>query len=215
VSLLEFDCVLRYPSGFCLEATFTVEAGVTALLGPSGSGKTSALSIVAGLRRPDRGRVRLGGEVLLDTAAGIQLPPERRGIGYVFQDFLLFPHLTVRRNLLYGWRRRRSGARTVAFERVVGVLELGDLLGRLPHTLSGGQRQRVALGRALLCGPRMLLLDEPLVGVDEALRFRVLDYVEQVLKEWDIPTLYVTHNQAEADRLARSVVRLEGGRVVG
>jgi molybdate transport system ATP-binding protein len=213
VSLLEFDCALRYPSGFRLEAVFRVEAGVTALLGPSGSGKTSVLSIIAGLRRPDRGRVRLGDEVLLDTTIGRDVPPERRGIGYVFQDFLLFPHLTVRRNLLYGWRRRRPEARPPAFERVVAVLELGDLLGRLPHTLSGGQRQRVALGRALLCGPRLLLLDEPLAGLDEALRGRVLDYFEQVLKEWSLPALYVTHNRAEADRLAGRVVRLQAGRV--
>ena len=213
MSLLEFDCALRYPSGFQLEAALRVEAGVTALIGPSGSGKTTVLSIIAGLRRPDRGRVRLGDEVLLDTAAARSLPPERRGIGYVFQDFLLFPHLTVRRNLLYGWRRRRPEARPPGFERVVAVLELNDLLGRLPHTLSGGQRQRVALGRALLCGPRLLLLDEPLAGLDEALRGRVLDYFEQVLKEWSLPALYVTHNQAEADRLAGRVVRLEAGKV--
>jgi molybdate transport system ATP-binding protein len=215
VSLLEFDCALRYPSGFQLEAAFVAEGGVTALLGPSGSGKTSVLSIVAGLRRPDRGRVRLGDRVLLDTAARIDLAPERRGIGYVFQDFLLFPHLTVRGNLLYGWKRRRTGARPVALERVVEVLELSDTLDRLPHTLSGGQRQRVALGRALLSGPQLLLLDEPLVGLDEALRGRVLDYIENVLKEWGVATLYVTHNRTEADRLARRVVQLECGRVVG
>jgi molybdate transport system ATP-binding protein len=214
VSRLEFACTLRYPSGFVLDAAFAADAAVTALVGPSGSGKTSVLSVVAGLRRPERGRVRLGGETLFDSAATIDLPPERRRVGYVFQDHLLFPHRTVRHNLLYGWRRRDRAARPPDFGRVVAVLELGDLLDRMPHTLSGGERQRAALGRALLYGPRLLLLDEPLASVDEALRGRVLDYIEQVLHEWRVPTLYVTHNRAEVGRLAQEVVRLEGGRVV-
>jgi molybdate transport system ATP-binding protein len=214
VSLLEFACRLRYPSGFLLDAAFTASTQVTALLGPSGSGKTSILSILAGLRRPDHGQIRLGSHVLLDTALGVNLPPEARGIGYVFQDQLLFPHLSVRKNLLYGWRRRRPDARELSFERVVEVLELHEMLERAPHTLSGGQRQRVALGRALLCGPRLLLLDEPLAALENSLKERILDYVEQILHEWDIPTLYVTHQAAEVERLARQIVRLEGGRVL-
>lgn len=212
---LEFACSLRYPSGFTLDAAFGTRTSVTVLSGPSGSGKTSVLSILAGLRRPDRGRIRLDSTVLYDSEAGVNVPPEARRIGYVFQDYLLFPHMSIRRNLLYGWRRRPSDARPPALERVVEVLELGDLLDRLPHSLSGGQRQRVALGRALLCGPRLLLLDEPLASIEEALRERVLGYIEQVLHEWDIPTMYVTHNAAEAERLARQMVRLEGGRVTG
>jgi molybdate transport system ATP-binding protein len=210
---LEFACSLRYSSGFTLDAAFTTRTSVTVLSGASGSGKTTILSMLAGLRRPDRGRIRLDSTVLFDSAVGINLPPEARRIGYVFQDYLLFPHLSVRRNLLYGWRRRPADARPPSLERVVEVLELGDLLDRLPHALSGGQRQRIALGRALLCGPRLLLLDEPLASVDEVLRERVLGYIEQVLHEWDIPTLYVTHNALEAERLARQVVRVEAGRV--
>jgi molybdate transport system ATP-binding protein len=211
---LEFACALRYPSGFTLDAAFTTRTSVTVLSGPSGSGKTTILSILAGLRRPERGRIRLDSTVLFDSALGVDLPPERRRIGYVFQDYLLFPHLSVRRNLLYGWRRRPAGASPPTLERVAQVLELDGLLDRLPHTLSGGQRQRVALGRALLCGPRLLLLDEPLASVDATLRQRVLGYIEQVLHEWDIPTLYVTHNAAEAEQLARQVVQIEAGRII-
>jgi molybdate transport system ATP-binding protein len=214
VSLLECRCRLRYPSGFQLDVDFTTAAAVTALFGPSGSGKTSVLSVLAGLRRPDSGRICLGKRVLEDSAAGIHLPPEARRIGYVFQDHLLFPHLTARQNLRYGWRRRPRTALPVDFGRAVAVLELGGLLDRLPHTLSGGQRQRVALGRALLCGPELLLMDEPLVSVEEDLRGRVLDYLEQVLREWQIPTLYVSHHPDEVRRLAQRVVVLREGRVV-
>jgi molybdate transport system ATP-binding protein len=215
VSLLEFHCRLGYPSGFELDARFATDAAVTALFGPSGSGKTSILSMIAGLRRPQSGSIRLGRDVLFDSAAGINRSPESRRIGYVFQDHLLFPHLSVRRNLLYGWRRRPPQARSVPFERAAAVLELGDVLDRLPHTLSGGQRQRVALGRALLCGPELLLLDEPLAALDEALKDRVLGYVEQIVSEWHIPTLYVTHNPGDVRRLANWVVALREGRVTG
>jgi molybdate transport system ATP-binding protein len=211
---LEFACRLQYPSGFRVDATFATDAPVTALCGPSGSGKTSVLSILAGLRRPDAGLIRLGTRLLLDTVTRIDLAPERRGIGYVFQDHLLFPHLDVRNNLRYGWRRRPREARAVDFDRVVRVLELGELLERWPQSLSGGQRQRVALGRALLRGPELLLFDEPLSSVDDELKQRVLAYIRGVLEEWQIPTLYVTHHAAEARQIAGHAVRLEGGRVV-
>jgi molybdate transport system ATP-binding protein len=214
VSRLEFACHLTYPSGFILDAAFTTDADLTMLLGPSGSGKTSILSLIAGLRRPQRGVIRLGDAVLFDSEKHINLPPEQRRVGYVFQEHLLFPHLSARQNLQYGWQRRPRGAQAVDFERVVAVLELGEYLDRLPHTLSGGQKQRVALGRALLCGPQLLLFDEPLAGVDDELKGRVLDYVEQVLAEWRIPTLYVTHNAGEMARLAQRVVSIREGRIV-
>jgi molybdate transport system ATP-binding protein len=214
VSLLEVRCRLAYPSGFALDADFATDAAVTSLFGPSGSGKTSILSIIAGLRRPDDGCVRLGTRVLYDRATRICLPPEDRRIGYVFQDQLLFPHLSVRRNLLYGWRRRPRGARATDFSRVVEVLELGGLLERRPHTLSGGQRQRVALGRALLCGPELLLLDEPVAALEEPLKERILDHVAEILSEWRIPTLYVSHQPEDVRRLAGRVITLQAGRVV-
>jgi molybdate transport system ATP-binding protein len=214
MSLLDFRCRLRYPSGFQLDCAFTTDAPVTALCGPSGSGKTSVLSIVAGLRRPDAGQIRLGSRVLFDSASGIHVAPENRRIGCVFQDHLLFPHMNVRRNLLYGWRRRPRGGRAMDFNRVVQVLEIGDVLERLPHTLSGGERQRIALGRALLCGPELLLLDEPLAALDQPLKQRILDYVEQILKEWQVPTLYVTHQMEEVKRLAQWVVIIEHGQVL-
>jgi molybdate transport system ATP-binding protein len=211
--LLEFSCRLRYPSGFHVEPTFATDAPVTALFGPSGSGKTSVLSMIAGLRRPDAGLIRFGSRLLFDSRTGVDLPPEKRRVGYVFQDHLLFPHLDVRGNLLYGWRRRGREALAVDFDRVVRVLELSDLLPRMPHSLSGGQRQRVALARGLLCGPDLLLLDEPLSSVDDELKQRVLDYIRRVLDEWRIPALYVTHDPAEVRQVAARVVRIDQGRV--
>ncbi len=213
MSLLDFHCQLRYPSGFQLDAAFTSDALVTALFGPSGSGKTSILSIIAGLRRPEAGWVRLGSRTLFDSVQRIALRPEARRVGYVFQDDLLFPHLNVRANLLYGWRRRRREARAIAVDPVARVLELENLLERLPHTLSGGQRQRVAIGRALLCGPDLLLLDEPLAGTDDALKERVIDYVARVVQSFRIPTLYVSHDARAVQQLAEHVIHIAGGKI--
>src|SRR5207248_1838294 len=150
LSQLYFEARLRYESGFLLEACFETGAGVTALFGPSGSGKSTVLSLIAGVLRPQEARITLGGHILEDTKRGIRLPPERRRVGVVFQDQLLFPHMTVGQNLAFG--RGRHDSRPIALERVVEILEIGDLLGRHPATLSGGQRQRVSLGRALLRG---------------------------------------------------------------
>jgi len=212
MSRIRVECRHRYADGFDLHAAFESGDGVTALFGPSGSGKTTTLHILAGLLRPTAGRVLLGERVLLDTAAGLFVPPERRRIGLVFQDHLLFPHLSVRANLRYGLVRRPG--RRIDLERAVEILELRQVLDRHPHTLSGGERQRAALGRAILRGPELLLLDEPLTALDEPLKERILSYLERVLAEWRIPTLFVSHDQADVRRLAEHVVVLEAGRVV-
>ena len=210
---LEVD--IRHRLGaFELAATFTAEGGATALWGPSGAGKTSIVNIVAGLIAPDHGRVAVDGTVLVDRANGVFVPPRKRRIGYVFQDGRLFPHLTVRRNLLYGRLLTPKGKRFVRFDEVVGLLGIGDLLDRRPGLLSGGEKQRVAIGRALLMSPRLLLMDEPLASLDEARRAEILPYIERLRDEAKVPIVYVTHRREEVERLASTVVRLEAGRVI-
>ncbi|MDR5651610.1 molybdenum ABC transporter ATP-binding protein [Ruixingdingia sedimenti] len=209
---LEVRLSHRFP-GFALEVDFAAPGGLTALFGRSGSGKTTVINAVAGLLRPDAGRVAAGGVVLADSAAGVWLPPHRRRLGYVFQDARLFPHLTVRQNLLYGrwFAPRGPGA---DFGRIVEMLGIGPLLARRPGGLSGGERQRVALGRAILSNPRVLLMDEPLAALDDARKAEILPYLERLRDAAGVPILYVTHSPAELARLATTVVALEAGRVV-
>ncbi|UFN47748.1 molybdenum ABC transporter ATP-binding protein [Roseomonas sp. OT10] len=203
------------PGGFLLEAGFTAPVpGVTALFGPSGCGKSTLLAAVAGLLRPDSGRIALGEEVLLDTARRIALPPERRRCGVVFQDSRLFPHLSVKGNLRYGLRRAPRGVAGPEFGAVVDLLGIGHLLGRRPVTLSGGERQRVALGRALLSRPRLLLMDEPLAALDAARKAEVLPFLARLRGTLRVPLLYVTHALDEVDRLADTLVLMQAGRVV-
>jgi molybdate transport system ATP-binding protein len=212
MSHLRFDCRRRLSPQFELAASFECPPGVTAIFGPSGSGKTTILNLIAGVLRPEQGRIDLGGDVLDDTAKHIHLPPERRQIGFVFQDHLLFPHLSVRDNLHYG---ARGGNSSENFLAVVELLEVGPLLDRYPRTLSGGQRQRIALGRAILRSPRLLLMDEPLAGLEDRLKDRILSYLERLLARFRVPTLFVSHDQTDVRRLAEKVIVLEAGRVVG
>jgi molybdate transport system ATP-binding protein len=214
MALVELACRHRYTDGFELDAAFTLDRRFTALFGPSGSGKTSLLGMIAGILQPQAGTIRLAGRTVLDTAARVCLPPEKRRVGVVFQDGLLFPHLTVQRNLRYGARLRRDGHPALDFARVLEVLEIGGLLARYPQNLSGGERQRVALGRALLSGPELLLMDEPLAALDAPLAARILAYLERIVAQWEIPTLFVTHSQADVRRAADWVVVLDRGRVV-
>jgi molybdate transport system ATP-binding protein len=198
---------------FELDARFGAGAGLTVLFGRSGSGKTSIVNVIAGLIRPAEGRVAVDGVTLVDTARGIFLPPHRRRIGYVFQESRLFPHLSVRHNLLYGrWFTPRADRRE-RLDRIVDLLGLGHLLDRRPADLSGGERQRVAIGRALLASPRLLLMDEPLASLDAPRKEEILPYIERLRDEARLPIVYVSHAVAEVTRLATTMVLLSDGRV--
>ena len=188
--------------------------GVTALFGPSGAGKSTIIHAIAGLLRPERGRIVLHGETLLDTERGIFVPAAARRIGVVFQDTRLFPHLSVRANLLYGWRRAAARAEAQSIDGIVALLGLERLLACKPRTLSGGERSRVALARALLMSPRALLLDEPLAALDAPRKAEILPYLERLVRETKIPMLYVSHALDEVTRLADRMVVLTCGRVV-
>ena len=184
----------------------TEKGGLTALFGTSGAGKSTLLDMIAGLVRPTSGRIAVAGETLFDSAARIDLPPEHRRCGYVFQDLRLFPHRNVRENLLYGWKRARPAHRWLDVPTTLEVLGIGHLLARAPRSLSGGEAQRVAIGRALLSGPRFLLMDEPLASVDAQRREEILRVIERVRDELRRPILYVSHDRSEVDRLADRVI---------
>jgi molybdate transport system ATP-binding protein len=191
-----------------IAAAFASEGGLTALFGPSGAGKTSVLNMVAGLLRPERGRVAVGGEVLFDSAAGIAVPARLRRAGYVFQDGRLFPHRRVRDNLLYGWHLAAPAERWMSLDAALDFLGIGHLLDRWPRSLSGGEAQRVAIGRALLSGPRFLLMDEPLASLDRERREEILKVIERLRDELKLPILYVSHDRDEVERLATHIVAL-------
>jgi molybdate transport system ATP-binding protein len=207
---------LRHRLGdFALDAAFEF-GGIpcaTALFGPSGAGKSTIIAAIAGLFRPDSGHIDIGGETLLDTERGIFVPPRARRIGVVFQDTRLFPHMSVRANLLYGWHRTKPRPNGKTIDGVIALLGLHPLLARKPRTLSGGERSRVALARALLMSPRALLLDEPLAALDAPRKAEILPYLERLVRETEIPMLYVSHSLDEVARLAERMVVIHEGRV--
>lgn len=209
------DVDLEHRRGtFSLSAKFTApNTGVTAVFGASGSGKSTLLDLLVGSLRPDRGRLVIGERVLIDTSRGIFIPPERRAVGWVPQEGLLFPHLDVAANLRFGAKRSRSAER-LDESRVIDTLGLSALLGRWPRDLSGGERQRVALGRALLAQPDILLLDEPLAAVDAPRKFEILALLESIKREFRTPILHVTHSLAEVLRLADHLVLIDEGRIL-
>lgn len=198
---------------FWLDVAFDAPPGITVLFGRSGSGKTTIVNAVAGLLTPDDGRIAIDETVLLDTAGRVALPPHRRRLGYIFQEGRLFPHLTVRQNLLYGRFFSPARSRREDPDRVIDLLGLGALLHRRPGHLSGGEKQRVAIGRALLAEPRLILADEPLAALDAPRKAEILPYFERLRDEVSVPILYVSHSAAEVARLATSVVALDAGRV--
>lgn len=204
---IDIDVAKRRGDGI-VETRFTAGPGLTALFGPSGAGKTSILNMVAGLLRPDRGHIRVGDRILFGE--GVDLPPEARRVGYVFQDGRLFSHRRVRANLLYGHDLAQPANRWMTPEEAVAFLGIGQLLDRWPHSLSGGEAQRVAIGRALLAGPEILLMDEPLSSLDAARRGDIMTVIERIRDELKLPILYVSHDRAEVDRLATTIVTLGG-----
>lgn len=207
--MIHLDFTLRQ-GPFLLELHEQLAGGITALFGPSGAGKTTTLDGIAGLRRPSSGKIAVGDRVLFDASRGIDTPPHARHIGYVPQEPALFPHMSVRRNVLYG---RRPGQK-LSLEVVTKMLEVGEFLDRRVPDLSGGERQRVALARALMSAPDVLLLDEPLAAVDVERRRRILPYLLRVRDDLGVPVIYVSHDRGEVDQLADRVIVLDGGRAI-
>jgi molybdate transport system ATP-binding protein len=213
VSMIRVDAALKL-GAFDLDIAFENDAGITALFGRSGSGKSTTINLIAGLAHPDRGAIVLDGRTLVDTQSGRFVPKHRRRVGLVFQDAQLFPHLSVKQNLLFGrWFAPRA-ERTIGFEPVVGTLGIGHLLKRKTALLSGGEKQRVAIGRALLASPAILLLDEPLASLDAERKFEILPLIESLRDEFRVPIVYVSHAVEEVARLASRVVVLDHGRVI-
>jgi molybdate transport system ATP-binding protein len=210
---LAVSVVKRLP-GFTLDVAWTAGDGVAVLFGPSGAGKTLTLHCLAGLVTPDAGQVIVDGRILFDATAGIDLPPQRRRVGYVFQGYALFPHLSVEENVAFGLRDRPRAERRRRAGEVMERLGLGGFERRVPRELSGGQRQRVALGRALATDPALLLLDEPLSALDAPLRRALRDELRTILQDWGTAAVLVTHDVTEAYRLGDRVVVYEDGRVI-
>lgn len=211
--MISVDIIHRLGS-FTLATKFeTATRGITAIFGRSGAGKTSIVNVLAGLLQPRSGRIEIDGHVLLDTENRINVLPEKRRLGYVFQESRLFPHYSVQRNLTYGMRRTPNAERRVNFDDVVGVLGIQALLDRKPRSLSGGERQRVALGRALLTSPNLLLMDEPLASLDASRKQEILPFIERLRDHFHIPMVYVCHDMDEIIRLADTLILIDEGRV--
>ena len=212
---MQLDVQLKKTVGtFDLDAEFTLSGGRTGIFGPSGSGKSTLMHLLAGLNTADNGHIRLDGVPLFDSTRRIDLKPEERRIGVVFQHAHLFPHMSVRRNIFYGWKRTKEKDRRIDPETLLEVLGIEPLLGRGVTTLSGGERQRVALARTVLTCPRLILMDEPLTGLDEELKFQIIPYLNRVFAEFEIPLLFISHSMLEMRLMTRETLVIDRGRVV-
>lgn len=211
--IISVDVTRRF-RGFTLEAAFKTDSLSNAVFGPSGAGKTTLLNLIAGIEKPDSGRIEVNGRTLVDTAKGIAVPKHKRRIGLVYQDAQLFPHLTVRQNIAFAEWFAAPVPTAIGRDSVIDVLGLAHLLDRRPARLSGGEKQRVALARALLSAPELLLLDEPLASLDDARRLEILPLLERIRDEFKIPLIYVTHRSDEVIRLASWAAILREGRIV-
>ncbi|OPY74550.1 MAG: Sulfate/thiosulfate import ATP-binding protein CysA [Syntrophorhabdus sp. PtaU1.Bin058] len=200
---------------FFLDADFTIKGDQVGVFGPSGSGKSTLVSLIAGLRHPDRGLIGIDGETLFDSSRRLLVPPEHRRIGMVFQRPHLFPHLSVRSNLLYGYKRCDPQHRKITLDTLVEVMQIGPLLDRGVRHLSGGEKQRVAIGRAVLSNPRLLLMDEPLSAVDDNLKFQIISYLKNTCEIFKIPYLFISHALLEMRIMTNRVLTVEDGRVTG
>ncbi|GFE61653.1 molybdenum ABC transporter ATP-binding protein [Geobacter sp. AOG2] len=198
---------------FSLDVDFTVQGERIGVFGPSGSGKSTLVSLLAGLQRPDAGTIRLDGELLYDSQGTVDVPPDQRRIGIVFQRPYLFPHMSVKANLLYGYKRSAPANRRIDFDALVEVLQISHLLSRGVHNLSGGEKQRVAIGRTVLSNPRLLLMDEPLSALDDALRFQIIDYLKATSEAFHIPYLFITHSLLEMRIMSDMVLAVDTGRI--
>lgn len=211
--MIELHAIKKFPT-FSIDAEIAIggeDAGIVALFGKSGCGKTSIVNMIAGLLRPDSGKVAIDGRVLFDSSAGIDMPPHKRDVGYVFQDARLFPHMSVKSNLLYG--AGRGSASRFALDQITALLDIGHLLARRPGELSGGEKQRVSIGRTILSNPRVLLMDEPLASLDGARKAEILPFIQRLRDELGLPIVYVSHSIEEVVRLADVMVLIDDGRV--
>lgn len=214
MSILEVNFQHQFLSGFKLDIDFKVDHQITSIFGASGSGKTSILAMIAGLKSPKEGRILLNGRILYEDWSKINVPIHQRRVGVIFQDHLLFPHLNVEKNLKYAIHGHGFTKEQPDFDRVCNILEINNLLSRYPKSLSGGECQRVAIGRTLLSSPEALLMDEPLASLDDRLKDSILNYLERIIEEWNIPAIFISHNQSLVQRFSSHTIIIDQGRVL-